>query len=117
MKRFKEFINEELEEGPERGNRKVVTTPKPNIMPAPQSRPEKQTYKIYTSRDGIIEFDDNDLEPYGYDEIDLFFFNMEWKDKFDSFNSAIEVKFDKNEMFVFIETDHGDFAEYKVFTD
>jgi len=114
MKKFNEFITEELEEGPEKGNQKFVTTPRPNVVPAPQGRAPRNRYKIYTSQDGIIEFDDVNLEPYG-DEADTFFFNMEWKEQFNSFNSAIEVKFDKNEMFVFIETDHGDFAEYKVF--
>jgi len=29
----------------------------------------------------------------------------------------MDVVFDKNQMFIFIETDHGDLAEYKVFID
>lgn len=73
-------------------------------------------YKIYTSQDGVIEFDDTDLVPYDEEET-LFFLNFDFKQNYKSFNSSLEVKVYLDEMFIFIETDHGDFAEYKIFTD
>ena len=44
-----------------------------------------------------------------------FFLNADFRSKFGSLTNQLEVKFDKDKMFIFIETNNGDFAEYKVF--
>jgi hypothetical protein len=105
MKRFNEFITEEIS---------PIRMDDEEREEYERNRPMK--YKIYTSADGIIEFNDNDLEPFG-DEADTYFFNLKFKDQFDSFSNKQEVKVDLDRMFVFIETANGDFAEYKIFTN
>ena len=105
MKKFKEFITEEIS---------PIRMDDEEREEYERNRPKN--YKIYTSADGIIEFDDSDLEPYG-DEEDIFFLNANFRGNTTSLSNVLEVTFDKNLMFIFIETGNGDFAEYKVFVD
>jgi len=106
MKTFNQFIkegyNDQFSEEYDSRDNELVSKP--------------VTYKIYTSAHGIVEFDDSILKPYGKEE-NKFFIDREWREQLNIFNSAMDVVFDKNQMFIFIETYNGDFAEYKVFTD
>jgi len=46
IKKFENFqVNEELVEGPEKGNQKFVTSPRPNVVPSPQSSNRSETQK------------------------------------------------------------------------
>jgi len=73
---------------------------------------EKKLYKIYTSWDGEIEFGMHDLELVNNNN---YFFTDGFKEQYRSLQNHLETRVDLNRMFIFIETDYGDFAEYKIF--
>ena len=105
MKKFNEFITEEIS---------PIRMDDDDRAEYERNRPPK--YRIHTSQDGIIEFDDSMLEPYGKEE-GKFFLDREWRSKFNTFINAMDVCFDKNKMFIFIEGSYSDMSEYKVFID
>jgi len=75
IKKYEDFINEEIQEGPEITNQKFVTSPRPNIAPAPQGRIDL----------GVTEQDlIGGINKMEYDEILLFI-----KDLMRKFNEGV----------------------------
>jgi len=121
MKKFNEFITEDKDDNYSgvmathfRGDDDFGTTD-PELLKDEETQSGK--YKIYTSQDGVIEFDDSMLRPYGKEENKFFVGDGEWKEQYKTLTNSMDLYFDKNKMFVFKEGGYGDMSEYKVFTN
>lgn len=73
---------------------------------------DETIYKIYTSKDGIIEFKKSDLNIL---RNNIFLFPYNFIKQYESLQNNLEIKVNFNDMFVYIETSNGDGAEYKIF--
>lgn len=74
-----------------------------------------KAYQIYTLRDGIIEFDDDDLEVLDK-ENDMYLFNKEFSDETETLSTGGDVSVDMDLLFVIKKDENGDIvADYKIF--
>jgi len=81
-----------------------------------ENEPKSGRYKIYTSRDGEITFGRNDLLPLKMSG-NKFGFRFSFKGKYRSLGNHLDVTVDLDDMFIHIETNNGDYAEYKIFEE